>query len=337
MISPPLAHILGALWKAVRRDAKSLGSFSTNNFFVVGVAALFFGDAGAFLSLNVVIAVVLFFPLSTDPLRKIPASRMGLWPLTVRQRQALRILSPWLNPMTWLLGALALWKSVGMSVWLMAAALFLVGFVVPAIPRGQRKGLLRKLPSIPGHLGVLLKKNIREEFSTLDFYGALLWAGAATLLRLAGKLPEAAHMPITMIVLLALSTNALSLFGLDGRGGMTRYRLMPLPGWQILMAKDVAFLVTVLVLTAPLAPLAGLGGALVALGVGHYDSVTRWHTEVRWRFSTSASLQGSIVQIFAMIAAGASVENFSRFMLIPCIAVYGASTWWYGQELDRVR
>jgi len=329
--------ILGALWKVIRRDAKSLGSFSSNNFFVVAVAALFLGDPGAFLSLNVVIAVVLFFPLSTDPLRKIPASRMALWPLSDRQRQVLRVLTPWLNPITWLLGGLALWKSVGISVWLMVLGLFVLAFLVPAIPRGQRKGLLLRLPNIPGPLNQLVRKNVREMVSTLDFYSALVWSAAAGLLRLAGKLPAAAYLPITMIVLLALSTNALSLFGLDGRGGMTRYRLLPLPGWQILIAKDAAFLVTIVILTAPLAPLAGLGGALVALAVGHYDSVTRWHTEVRWRFSTSASLQGSIVQILAMIASGASVVNFSRFMLIPCIALYCASTWWYGQELDKVR
>jgi hypothetical protein len=289
------------------------------------------------VSLNVVMAVVLFFPLSTDPLRKIPASRLALWPLTDRQKQVLRMLSPWLNPITWLLAGLALWKSVGISVWVMVAGLFLLAFVVPAIPRGQRKGLLLRLPNIPGPLNQLIRKNIREEFSTLDFYSALLWSAAAGLLRLMGKLPAAAFMPITMIVLLALSTNALSLFGLDGRGGMTRYRLLPLPGWQILAAKDAAFLAIVLVFTAPLAPLAGLGGALVALAIGHYDSVTRWHNEVRWRFSTSASLQGSIVQILAMIASGAAVVNFSRFVLIPCIAAYGASVWWFGREMDKVR
>jgi hypothetical protein len=332
-----IVSILGALWRVIRRDAKSLGSFSTNNFFVVGIAALFLGDPGAFVSLNVVMAVVLFFPLSTDPLRKIPPSRLALWPLTDRQKQMLRVLSPWLNPITWLLAGLALWKSIGISVWVMVAGLFVLAFVVPAIPRGQRKGLLRWLPNIPGRLNQLLRKDIREEFSTLDFYSALLWSVPAALLRFTGRLPAAAFMPITVIILLALSTNALSLFGLDGRGGMTRYRLLPLPGWQILAAKDAAFLAIVLVLTAPLAPLAGLGGALVALAIGHYDSVTRWHNEVRWRFSTSASLQGSIVQILAMIAAGASVVNFSRFMLVPCIAAYGVSTWWFGQELDKVR
>ena len=329
--------ILGALWKVIRRDAKSLGSFSTNNFFVVGVAALFLGDPGAFISLNVVMAVVIFFPMSTDPLRKIPPARLALWPLSVRNRQVLRVLSPWLNPVTWLLGALALWKSVGISVWVMVAGLFLLAFVIPAIPRGERKGLFLRLPNIPGRLNQLVRKNVRETLSTLDFYGALLWSVAGGSLRLVGKLPAAAFMPITMIVLLALSTNALSLFGLDGRGGMTRYRLLPLPGWQILAAKDAAFLTVAVVLTAPLSPAAGLGGALVALAIGHYDSVVRRHVEVRWRFSTSASLQGSIVQIVAMIASGAAVVNFSRFVLVLCIAAYAISTWWFGRELDRVR
>src|ERR1700722_8488239 len=104
-----LATVLGALWTAVRRDAKSIGSFSTNNFFIVGAAFLFLGDPGAFVSLNAVMAVILFFPLSTDPLRKIPPVRLALWPLTNRERSLLRILSPWLNPVTWLLAGLAMW------------------------------------------------------------------------------------------------------------------------------------------------------------------------------------------------------------------------------------
>jgi hypothetical protein len=319
----------------VRRDAKSLGSFSTNNFFVVGVAALFLGDPGAFVSLNVVMAVVLFFPLSTDPLRKIPVARLALWPLSDRQRQVLRALSPWLNPVTWLLAGLAFWKSIGMSVWALAAGLFLVAFVVPAIPRGQRKALLFGLPNFPGPLNQLFRKNLRETLYTLDFSSARLWCVAAAGLRLFGRLPAAALMPITMIVLLALSTNALSLFGLDGRGGMTRYRLLPLPGWQILAAKDAAFLGIALLLTAPLAPLAGLCGALVALAIGHHDSVNRWHGEVRWRFSTSASMGVSIFQIVMMMMAGAGAVHWSRLIVIPCAAAYGYSTWRFGRQLEH--
>jgi hypothetical protein len=45
-----------------------------------------------------------------------------------------------------------------------------------------------------------------------------------------------------------MSTYAQSLFGLElGSGsGMTRYHLLPLGGWEILLAKDIAFLAMLL-------------------------------------------------------------------------------------------
>jgi hypothetical protein len=78
---------------------------------------------------------------------------------------------------------------------------------------------------------------------------------------------------MTIMVMLALSTCAQTLFGLDGDGGMTRYRLLPVPGWQILAAKDVPFLLASLVMTLPLAPSAGL--AARALRSGHRPSPFR--------------------------------------------------------------
>ena len=42
--------------------------------------------------------LVVLFPLSTDPLRKIPPSRLALWPLDRRERWILRLASPWINP-----------------------------------------------------------------------------------------------------------------------------------------------------------------------------------------------------------------------------------------------
>jgi hypothetical protein len=93
------AAILGALGRALRRDQKSIESIAGNNFFWVTVLLL--QEAGTFIYL--LIGLILLFPLSTDPLRKVPASRLALWPLERRERWALRVASPWVNPMTWLL------------------------------------------------------------------------------------------------------------------------------------------------------------------------------------------------------------------------------------------
>lgn len=104
-----LAAILGAVWRAFQRGEKSIASLAGNNFFLVAV--LFLGKAGSFLFL--IIGLVVLFPLSTDPLRKIPPSRLALWPLEKRERWLLRTISPWINPMTWAIAALALWAVRG--------------------------------------------------------------------------------------------------------------------------------------------------------------------------------------------------------------------------------
>ena len=101
--------ILKALAVAFRRDQKSFQSVAGNNFFLV--SALLLQAAGGFIFL--IIGLVLLFPLSTDPLRKIPASRLSLWPLERREHWVLRAVSPWLNPVSWLVIGLAVWAARG--------------------------------------------------------------------------------------------------------------------------------------------------------------------------------------------------------------------------------
>src|SRR6266540_1789615 len=126
--------ILVALITAVRRDLKTVGSFSGNNLFVVGITFLFLGDPGIFIRLFAFIGLVLFIPLSADPLRVLPRDRLTVWPLSTGERRALRILSPWLNPVTWLTVALAAWRRVSVGLSAVAAAVFAFGFVLPSLP-----------------------------------------------------------------------------------------------------------------------------------------------------------------------------------------------------------
>lgn len=325
--------ILAALAKAVRRGARSAGSFASNNLFVVSVALLFFKDPGGFRSINVLIALVLFFPLSADPLRKIPAVRLALWPLGRSQRGLLRILSVWLNPVAWVLALLALRQAVTWELWAALASLFALAFLAPGRAAGGRPSLFRALPHFPGALDQLIRKNLREALATLDFYCALLLAAVGLGFRAAGQLPREALFPMSIAVALALSTHAANLFGLDGEGGMTRYALLPLPGWQVLAAKDAAFLLIVLALTLPLAPLAGFAAALAGLTYGHYASVTRRHAGVRWRFATAAALGGGLLQVVAMALAAAAVIDGSLWFLFPVAALYAWSLGHWGRAL----
>ena len=74
--SPAALHraqaILKALAVAYRRDWTAFQSLAGNNFFLATV--FFLGKAGSFIYL--ILGLVLLFPLSTDPLRKIPACRI---------------------------------------------------------------------------------------------------------------------------------------------------------------------------------------------------------------------------------------------------------------------
>ena len=330
-----LFPVLRALAQALWRDQKSLQSVAGNNFFIVTVLLL--QRAGVFIYL--IIGLVLLFPLSTDPLRKIPASRLALWPLEPREHRLLRFVSPWVNPMTWVIAGLALWAARGkitLGLWALAAGLVAAGFLLSDLPFARVYSIWRRIPQFPGPLNQLIRKNLRELLSTLDFYCALLLSLAALVFRVLGTpLPPEARLALAVLVVLALSSFAQCLFGLDGRGGLSRYHLLPIHGWQILAAKDAAFLLVAIPLVLPAAPMAGFGAALVALAVGHEPSVHRLRTQTRWRFSTGASVLLGLGQAAVMAMAAAGIAFSSIFFLIPCGLAWLLSLWGAGRIIDR--
>ena len=327
--------ILKALAVAFRRDQKSLESIAGNNFFLV--SALLLQEAGGLIYL--IVGLVLLFPASTDPLRKIPASRLALWPLERGERRVLRCISPWINPVSWLIAALAVWAARGkvtFGLWSLAAALFAAGFLLSDLPGISTETLWHCVPGFPGPLNQLIRKNVREMLATLDFYCALILSLCAAGYRVAGlSLPAEGRMAMTVLVVLAVSSYAQSLFGLDGRGGLARYRLLPLAGWQILLAKDVAFLLVAIPLTIPLSPSAGIGAALVALAQGHASSVDRPRAQTRWRFSTGASLISGLFQAAIIAIAASGIFSRGPLLLLPCIAAWAGSLWFYGRRIER--
>ena len=330
-----VSAILKALYRAFQRDWKSFGSLAANNFFPI--SAFFLRQAGIFVYL--IAALVVLFPMSTDPLRKIPASRLEIWPLDQHERRLLRILSPWVNPMTWILAALAAWAGWGrmtLGLWGLIAALVAVGFVASEIRWPAGFGMFRRVPPFPGLLNQLVRKNLREILSALDFYCALLLSVSVLIYRVARlDLPQEALLAMTMLVLLALSSYTQCLFGLDGAGGRSRYRLLPLAGWQILAAKDAAFLLVAVVLAIPLMPLAALAAAMVLLAMGHAPTVNEPRPQMRWRFSTGVSIMYGVMQVLAMTMAGAGVVFTGLWVLGLCAAAWVGSLWWYGRELGK--
>ena len=163
--------ILTALGRAYRRDWTAFQSLGGNNFFLI--TAFLLGKAGTFVYL--IMGLVLLFPLSTDPLKKIPPSRMVLWPLTRLERLTLRLLSPWLNPLTWGIAALAVWgagRTLTVGLWATIAGLFAAIFLISALPLPRGKGVWHAMPQFPGPLNQLVRKNLREILSTLDLHNA---------------------------------------------------------------------------------------------------------------------------------------------------------------------
>jgi hypothetical protein len=326
--------ILKALALAYRRDWTAFQSLAGNNFFLLTLLLL--GKAGSFLYL--IFGLVLLFPLSTDPLRKIPPSRLVLWPLERREHLLLRLGSPWINPLTWIVAALAIWgagRTMSVGLWAVMAGIFTAVFVVSALPLPRGYGMWRRVPEFPGQLNQLVRKNLREILSTLDFYCALVLSVAVLAFRLLlPSLPHEALLVMTVLVVGAMSSYAQCLFGLDGDGGRSRYHLLPVRGWQLLLAKDIAFLAAVIPLTLPLAPLAGLGGAVIALAVGHAPSVESPREQTRWRFTAAGALGNGLVQLVGIAMTASAIFSTSVWFLPLAIAVWAGSLWWYGRALD---
>ena len=292
-----LLAILRALAASVRRDAGTYGALKTNNFFLF-VALLIWGalvsgvqpiSAEPFLLL---LGVLLMFPVSSDPLDKVPAVRLGLWPLTGAQRAVLRIASLAFSPILWLTLLLLMLRANFLLAAVFVGAAILIVAIRVLIARGTGWNVGRMVPAFPGRLGTLVSANVREMLTLLDPYLALAIAAIGAAWRFFGQ-PDPAGLPIlAMLVAVALSTYAQCLFALDSAAGMIRYELLPLRRWEILAAKDIAFLGVLVILTAPLNAAAGLAFGLAALAIGRYPAVKVHLPQRRWRFSSGRVLFG---------------------------------------------
>ena len=328
-----VSAIVRALGRAVRRNLGSFGGLKVNNFFLF-TALMVYGalisgvmpvSAYPFLLL---IAILLLLPLSSDPLALIPASRRGIWPLRLGDRIALRMASLLLSPVSWIAAAIVIRTArPGAAIVFGAVVVGVRGIAPPAAKP------LRWVPRIPGHIGELVRNHAREMFLVLDTYVAIaLGAGAALWLRIDPNAPSEARPILAILVALALSTEAQCLFHLDGASGATRSRLLPLPAWQILAAKDLAWLAILLLLVLPLDPLAGLTFGLAALAIGRYPALRRRTAMERWRFA-GGELRFGIAQVLVGVALAIGESALGPGFLALSAALYAASVWLGGKYL----
>ena len=328
-------RILRALATSVRRDLKTYAALKTNNFFLF-VALMIYGalvsgvkpvSAEPFL---LVLGVLMLFPSSSDPLAKIPAIRLALWPLGGRQRTALRLASLAFSPILWItVGLLLLRAAYSLVALLVCAAILLQAVRLPAWH------VKRPAVRVPGRLGGLIGAQLRALLKVLDFYLALLIALGGFIWRMADRGADPAAFPmLAMLVALGLSTCAQCPFSLEAGSGLTRYRLLPLRGWQILLAKDTAFLGLVVALTLPLAWPAGLCFGLVALAIGRYPALRFSLPQQRWRFTSGRALYG-VLQSALGFGLGFSVREFGAAPLAASLGLYLASLYLGGRAWER--
>ncbi len=328
-----LRSLLGTLKTLFFRDWGTLSSFQGNNLFTLGIALLFLG-AGSFLFFAMVLmGLVLIFPASASILRKIPEERWSVWPLRKNEKLFLQLAGIAMNPLIWLVILLVLWGKVSWEILLTIAMMPFIGFLLTVSKVSVCFPAWLRLPSFPWRLNQLLRKNLREISSTLDFYCASGFALVSALVRLNGNLPDEALLPLSLLIVLIMSTYAQNLFGLDGAGGMVRYSLLPVQGWMLLVAKDVVVLMVVFLLTLSLNLIAGMCAALMMLAVGHAASVRKPIDQMRWRFQSGGSFASGILQMLLLIFAGFSAGHFGVVFLVPCAILYFLSISYCGKLL----
>lgn len=321
----PFLALLRALARCMRRDAGSLLSLKVNNFFLF-VMLLIAGNvrsgqpprsAYPFLLL---LGLILIFPLSSDPLSKIPGIRLAAWPLTASTRAALRAASIALSPMFWLAVALFMRASISLAFLFVGLVAAIQG-AGAAFRQTTRCRTLKFPPRIPGKYGLLVTLAARQMFRVLDTYLAVAIALVGCLYRFTYSAPDSAAYPIlSILIALALSTYAQSLFGLDSPAAWTRYRLIPLTFREILIAKDAAFITYVLLLTVPFSALAGLSFGLTSLAIGHASAFSQRGSLTRWRFCGGRVFFGALQVIIGVTLALLAGKNNPAVALIPLVS-----------------
>lgn len=338
--------IMRAMSLAIKRDVGSFFSVTINNLFLFAALLTYSALVSGVKPISAIpfftlLLLIILFPLSRDPLSKVPPSRRALWPLTRAQFIELRLVSLGLSPVVWIAFAVLLvtrqWMAALIFLGAALAAQIISAFGGMLLRRSSSLHPVRVIPALPGRLGGLVRNNARQILSSLDFYATLLISLGAIFYRFERRAPDPAAYPaIAMIIALALSTLAQCSFGLDA-SGLVRYRLFPLRGWQILLCKDIAFLGILLIFILPVSP-NGLGSGitygLVMIAVGRTPSLVMRIPQQRWRFA-GGDLRFSALQLVAAPTLAFAEYRVSSWFLGVGLLLYLVSLFLGGWYWDK--
>ncbi len=328
--------LLKAIGRISWRDAKSFRSIAGQNLFLFLIFVALQPESAYFFLLLLIL--IMLFPLSSDPMHVVPEERRMSWPLSKREWVAVRLGSWALSPISWVALTLLLTAGWGGSALVVAVTVAIqffrraATFLLPAASTSW----LRWLPKPPGVIGSIMRLQWRTMLQTLDPYVALALMASTVAYKATGRhLDPAASRILSLVVVLAMSTQTQVLFGLDGCG-IERYRQMPIRGWQILLAKDLAFLVLLSLLVFPLDLFSGMVCGSAMLAIGHHRSVLQPRSQMRWRFTSGALVPDGIVQIAVLFAVGNAVHALPGLSALCCAGWLG-SIFIYGWQWDRRR
>jgi hypothetical protein len=329
-----LTLLLKSLVRIVRRELRSFLSVGLNNFFLLAALMAYSAIVSGMapwdsLPFFLLLAVLMLFPMSSDPLAKIPPSRLELWPFSARQRIALRVISFAASPILWIaLALLVLSRRFALALLFLAVALpiqIVAALATRALKSRPAMHPLRHLPRISGRTGGLIRHNLRQLTSVLDFYAALIVAVSAAAYRwFDPKALSIGFAPLGILIALVLSTPTQSAFGLESDSGLTRYALFPLKGWRVLLAKDAAFFIVTGVLILPLWDLHAVGAAatftFTALTLGRYPSLVLQPPQLPWRFSSGDFRFGAAQMVLGSTISFLQFRNAPWLLLIAFVA-----------------
>jgi len=328
--------LLKALGLTAWRDVRSFGSITGQNFFIF-VLLVAYQQAESAEFFFVILAAVMLLPLSADAVEKIPRERRLTWPLSKAGWALVRAGSFLLTPVAWLvfIALVRMGWRVGVFAAAWAALLQAVVLALKRVARRSTISFLRWIPAPPGAIGAIIRLQWREMLRTLDPYVALVLLACTEAFRTFGKpLNPSARQILSLLITLIMSTQTQVLFGMDGTGA-ERYRQMPLRGWQILLAKDIAFLSLTAVFVLPLDFPSGFASAVAVLSIGHYRSVLKIAPQQPWRFTSGALLPDGLIQIIALFAIGLQIRSMPGQLASLCLLTWVASLLFYGWQWDR--
>jgi len=334
-----IAAVLSALLRLSWREISTDHSIAGNNLLLI-VFLLGAGGTQAVAFPVVVLGGLFLTAMSVHPLSKVPADRLRTWPLSTRDRVVLQICGVGLNPAALILLPLLLIPAVRpLAVCLLAGVIVLqlvAGLLSGRLPLERRAGLRVWTPSFPGRVGELIRKDVRQLLTYLDVWVSAAFCLGATIYRFAAEAsdPEA-YAVVSCLAAVIMGTSAQCLFGLDGPEGFTRYRLLPLRGWQILSAKGAAWLLLLVLQTVLLSPVASISAGLVALAMGHHQSVRRPLAQKRWRFANGNLVMLGLAQSTLAVSAGILAARSQPTVLLACAVAYFISVFLYGNRWER--